>query len=68
MEWIINHWAEILVIIGIAERFSKETKPDFKIFGIPIGKYDDQVVNVIKMIIRAIVPNGKKIPKKDPPS
>lgn len=56
MDWILNHWAEILVIAGFLERFAKETKEDFVLFGLKIGKYDNQISDFIKAIIRAALP------------
>lgn len=55
MEWIIAHWAHIAFGLMVAERVAKETPPDLKIAGIPIGKYDDQVIKAIKNILSAVV-------------
>lgn len=55
-EWIIDHTAEIILVVGMLERFAKETPEDFTFFGIPIGKYDNQVSDFVKMILRAVFP------------
>jgi hypothetical protein len=60
MEWILEHWAEILLAAGVLERIAKETPEDFKLFGIPIGKYDNQVSDFIGAILRALVPKKKE--------
>jgi hypothetical protein len=60
MEWILEHWSEILLAAGVLERLAKETKEDFKLFGIPIGKYDNQVSDLVGAILRALVPKKKE--------
>lgn len=54
MEWIIEHAAEILLIAGIFERLAKETPEDFTLFGLKIGKYDNQISDFVKMLIKSI--------------
>ncbi|OGW44437.1 MAG: hypothetical protein A2Y66_01715 [Nitrospirae bacterium RBG_13_41_22] len=60
MGWIMNYWTEILLVAGILERLAKETKEDFVLFGLKIGKYDNQVSDFIGAILRALVPKKKE--------
>ena len=60
MKWIISNAAEIAIVVGFLERLAKEIPEDFKLFGIPIGKYDNQIVEFIGYVYRAILPKAKK--------
>lgn len=56
MGWLLKHVAEILLIAGIFERLAKETPEDFILFGLKIGKYDNQLSDFVKMLIKSIFP------------
>jgi len=58
MNWLLAHWAEITLAIMVAERIAKETPESLKIFGIPIGKYDNQIVDSVKNILKGITGKG----------
>ena len=59
MEWILKHWSEILLAAGVLERLAKETPDDFVLFGLPIGKYDNQLSDFVGAVLRALVPKKK---------
>jgi len=51
MEHVIGNWEYILLGFMIAEKIVKLTPPTLTIWGFPIGKYDDLVIDGIKEII-----------------
>ena len=55
MEFLFEHWEKILVGFYIAEKIVKLTPPTLTIWGFPIGKYDDIVVDGVKSILVKIV-------------
>jgi len=61
MNWILSNLSEIGLAIMIMDRIATATPPTLVIAGIPIGKYDDQVVGVFKSIFKLFINrNGKK--------
>jgi hypothetical protein len=60
MEWILNNKLLIIggfiVFVGIIDRFATATPEDFKLFGIPIGKYDNEVAKFFTYLKQAIFP------------
>jgi hypothetical protein len=42
--------------VGIIDRFATATPEDFTLFGIPIGKYDNQVAKFFTYLKQAIFP------------
>ena len=60
-EWIMNNKLLIaggfVVFVGIIDRFATATPDDFKLFGIPIGKYDNQIAKLFMYIKQAIWPS-----------
>ena len=48
MEWIATNWLYILTALYFADKVAKATPPDFKVWKIPVGKWDDAVVDSIK--------------------
>ena len=59
MTWIIAHWAEVGFAMMVLDRIATATPPDLKVWGVPIGKYDDQVEKVLKGSL-SIVPGKRK--------
>ena len=53
ISWIMNHPAETGLILMALERVTKETPKTWKPFGIPVGEYDNQVVDWIKQKVAA---------------
>lgn len=59
-EWIITHKAEIVLgfigFVAILDRFATATPDDFTLFGIPIGKYDNEIAKFFMYLKQAIFP------------
>lgn len=58
MEWIIAHYAEIIAGLLLADRVAAATPETFRLFGIPIGKWDNQLVDGVRFLLSALL--GKK--------
>lgn len=60
MEWVVAHLAEIGLAIMVLDRIAAATPEDLRILHIPIGKWDNQVVDFIKFVVKSITGgNGK---------
>ncbi len=59
MEWLIAHAAEIVAITLIADRVAAATPETFKLFGIPVGKWDNQLVDLLKFVTGAVFKKPK---------
>ena len=59
MNWIIAHYADIGLWLFIAQTIASATPPNLVVLGIPIGKVDNQIVDAIKAIFKAIFLRGK---------
>jgi uncharacterized membrane protein YcfT len=55
MEWILTAGGFAIVCV-VVERFANATPPDYKLFGIPIGKYDNDVAKFLGFLKQAIWP------------
>lgn len=59
-EWIVTNKLLILSLvlnfIAILDRFATATPEDYKLFKIPIGKYDDEIVKFLKFVRDAFIP------------
>lgn len=59
MEWILDNKMLIisilLNIVGAFDRIATKTPEDFKIFGIKVGKYDDEIAKALGYLRDIIV-------------
>ena len=63
MEWILAHWEGICFGIMVFDRIATATPENFRPLGIPVGKYDDQIVKVLKRVGGALF--GRRFPGSD---
>ena len=59
MEYLITNWEWFMLGFYIAEKAVKLTPKTFTVFGFPLGKYDDIVVDGVKDILSVIVSKKK---------
>lgn len=53
MEWLAANWTWLVpTAILVAEKVAGLTKPTFKPFGIPVGEYDDMIIEAIKDFVK----------------
>ena len=55
---MLSNWEWFMLGFYVSEKIVKLTPPTFKIWKIPIGKYDDIVVDGAKTILTKLI--GKK--------
>ena len=59
MDWIFAHYQDIAFGLLVADKIASLTPPSLVICKIPIGRWDNQIVDGLKNVFKAVL-SGKK--------
>uniref|UniRef100_A0A6M3JGN5 Uncharacterized protein n=1 Tax=viral metagenome TaxID=1070528 RepID=A0A6M3JGN5_9ZZZZ len=60
MNWILEHYVEVMAILWVLDQIAAATPEDWKIGKFPIGKYDNIVMSFIKSLVKKFIAKQKE--------